>query len=57
MRQQHQNNKAQVQEPSIDASSKPACLCMMTRKDVTKIGKIGGVGVKIEEDQSESSED
>jgi len=30
---------------------------MMTRNDVTKIGKIGGVGVKIEEDQSDSSED
>jgi len=30
---------------------------MMTRKDVTKIGKIGGLGVKIGEDQLESSED
>jgi len=30
---------------------------MMKRKDVTKIGKMRGVGVKIEEDQSESSED
>ena len=50
MRQQHQNNKAQVQEPSVDAS-------MMMRKDVTKIGKIVGVGVKIEEDQSKESED
>jgi len=30
---------------------------MMTRKDVTKIGKIGGVGVKVEEDQLEESED
>jgi len=33
---------------------------MMTRKDVTKIGKIRGVRgarVKIEEDQLESSED
>ena len=30
---------------------------MMTRKDVTKIGKIGVFGVKIEEDQLESSED
>jgi len=29
----------------------------MTRKDVTKIGKVRGVRVKIEEDQSESSED
>jgi len=29
----------------------------MTRKDVTKIGKIGELGVKIEEYQSESSED
>jgi len=29
----------------------------MTGKDVTKRGKIGGIGVKIEEDQSESSED
>jgi len=30
---------------------------MMTRKYVTKIGKIGGVRVKIGEDQSEESED
>jgi len=30
---------------------------MMMEKDVTKIGKIGGVRVKIEEDQSEESED
>jgi len=30
---------------------------MMTRKDVTKIGKIRGVRVKIEEDQLESLED
>jgi len=29
----------------------------MTRKDVAKIGKIGGLGVKMEEDQLESSED
>jgi len=47
-----------VQEPSVDVSiAKPACLCMMTRKHVTKIGKIGQVGVKIEEYQSESLED
>ena len=34
-------------------NSKPVYLCMMTRKDVTKIGKIGGVRVKIKEPQSE----
>jgi len=30
---------------------------MMTRKDVRKMRKIGGVGVKIEEEQLESLED
>jgi len=60
MRQQHQNSKGQVQEPSAISQcehSNPVCLCMMTRKDTRKIRKIRGVRVRIEEYQSESEED